>query len=90
MSSLLSVRLDSELERKVNRLARKRGQPRSEVVREALARLCESEGNDQRRDRPYEAIAHLIGCAHGGPSDLSVRSGERVRRILAARQGKRR
>ena len=32
--------------------------------------------------RPYEAIADLIGCVKGGPSDLSENTGEKFRDLL--------
>lgn len=34
---------------------------------------------------PYAAIAHLLGCARGGPKDLSERTGEKLRKLVLAR-----
>jgi hypothetical protein len=86
----LSVRLDSGTERLVERLARKRGQTKSEVIRDALGMLVEQEKGGERSSRPYELIAHLVGCVRGGPPDLSVRTGEKFREILLRKKKKRR
>lgn len=86
----LTVRLDSKTERLVERLARKRGRGKSEVVREALALLAEVEGEPSAEGSPFETIADLAGCARGGPRDLSVRTGEKVRALLEAKRSAKR
>lgn len=76
-----SVRLDRKTERLVERLAREQGRTKSEVIRQAIALAAEKElGEDERT--PYERSAHLIGCVSGGPPDLSVNTGAKVREIL--------
>ena len=82
----VSVRLDAKTEGLVNQLARQRGQTKSEVIREAIKTLAASEGGGKKPVRPFEAIAHLIGCAHGGPRDLSERTGEKFRKLLLERR----
>lgn len=86
----LSVRLDPGTERLVEKLARQRGQTKSEVIRDALGRLAEQEKGADGRKRPYDLVAHLIGCVRGGPRDLSVRTGEKFARLLANRRKRRR
>ena len=86
----LSVRLDPGSERLVERLARKRGQTKSEVIRDALGMLAEQEKGGQIGQRPYDLIAHLVGCVRGGPPDLSVRTGEKFREILLQKSKRRR
>lgn len=86
----LSVRLDPGTERLVERLARKRKQTKSELIRDALAALAEQEKGTDGKKRPYDLIAHLIGCVRGGPPDLSVRTGEKFARLLKERRKKRR
>jgi hypothetical protein len=80
------VRLDVKMERLVERLARKRGGGKSEVVREALALLAEREEEPPAEGSPFETVADLVGCARGGPRDLSVRTGEKVRALLEAKR----
>jgi predicted transcriptional regulator len=53
-----SVRLDARTERVLERLARSRSQTKSEIVRQAIEALAA-----QERQRPFEAVADLIGCA---------------------------
>jgi hypothetical protein len=36
---------------------------------------------------PYDALKHLIGVARGGPDDLSVRTGDKFRRLVRQRRG---
>lgn len=81
----ISVRLDPKTESLINRLARRKGQTKSRVIREALVALSRVEGEAEAPTSPYEAIAHLIGCARGGPKDLSERTGEKFRKVLLVR-----
>ena len=39
---------------------------------------------------PFESVKHLIGRAHGGPRDLSERTGDRFRELLARKGARRR
>jgi hypothetical protein len=86
----LSVRLGAKMESLIARLARKRRQTKSEVIRDAIGALAEQETNGTGKKRPYELVAHLIGCVKGGPRDLSVRTGEKFRQILVDRKSTRR
>ena len=80
-----TVRLDPETESLVTRLARKSGRTKSQVIRDAIRNLARSEAATESAEGPYEAIAHLIGCASGGPKDLSERTGEKFRKLLLER-----
>jgi hypothetical protein len=83
----VSVRLDAKTEGLVNRLAKQRGQTKSAVIREAIKFFTSSSGNGGGKPiRPYEAIAHLLGCARGGPPDLSEQTGRKFRKLLLERQ----
>lgn len=84
----LSVRLDPGTEQLVERLARKRRQTKSEVIRDALGMLADAEKGTGGKRRPYDLIAHLVGCVRGGPPDLSVRTGERFKQLLLERRKK--
>ena len=77
-----SVRLDPKTESLVDRLARRRGQTKSEVIREALLALARSEEDVKLQKTAYEALGHLIGCVKGGPKDLSERTGEKFHALL--------
>lgn len=86
----LSVRLDSKTESLIGRLARKRRQTKSEVIRDAIGVLAKQEEKGTGKKRPYDLVAHLIGCVKGGPRDLSVRTGEKFRKMLLDQSRKRR
>ena len=86
----LSVRLDASTERLVEKLARKRRQTKSGVVRDAIGMLAQQEKGSNEKKRPYDLVAHLIGCVRGGPTDLSVRAGEKFKQLLIRRRKKRR
>lgn len=81
----LTVRLDSKTERLIQRLARKRGWSKSEVIRDAIDILVKRAQELERTERPFEAVRDLIGSIRGGPSDLSERTGDRFRRMLEDR-----
>ncbi len=86
----VSVRLDAGTVRVVERLARRRSQTRSEVIRDAIEAMAqpESEGPG-RRESPYDRVAHVIGSVRGGPRDLSVQTGRTFRAILSSRDSRR-
>ncbi len=79
-----SVRLDVRLEALISQLAKRRGQTKSEVIRSAIEQLEQQEHVEQRS--PYEAMQHLLGCATGGPPDLSMDTGRKLRERLLARR----
>ncbi len=81
-----SVRLDAKTENLVRRLARRRGQSKSEVIREALVAFARDEDRTRRRESLYDSIAHVIGSVKGLPPDLSERTGEKFRALLLARK----
>jgi Arc/MetJ-type ribon-helix-helix transcriptional regulator len=85
----LSVRLDAKTESLIGRLARKRRQTKSEVIRDAVAALAKQEDHRAGK-RPYDLVAHLVGCVKGGPPNLSARSGEKFRQMLLDRRRSRR
>lgn len=80
-----SVRLDPKTESLVNRLSRRRGKSKSEVIREALIAFARSE-EARPPKTAYEALGPLIGCVKGGPKDLSERTGEKFRALLLERK----
>jgi hypothetical protein len=82
----VSVRLDAKTEGLVNRLAKQRGQTKSAVIREAIKFFTSSGNGGKNPVRPYEAIVHLLGCAQGGPPDLSEQTGQKFRKLLLERQ----
>jgi hypothetical protein len=79
-----SVRLDSETERVVRALARRTGRTRSQVIRDAIHRLAALESQPGRGQTAFELWREAIGCAEGGPPDLSVRTGDHFRSLLLA------
>lgn len=86
----LSVRLDAKTESLVGRLARKRRQSKSEVIRDAIGELARQEGKGAEKKRPYDLVAHLIGCVKGGPRNLSIDAGKKFHEMLVDGARKRR
>jgi hypothetical protein len=81
MGRILSVRIDEKSRRAVARRARASGRSESSVVREAIEAYLGGEAGEA----PYPALRDLIGVVAEGPADLSVRSGDKVRRLLRRR-----
>lgn len=81
-----SVRLPARLERLVSRVAKERGVTKSEVIRSVLTVLEHESRAARARPTPYEAMKHLIGCASGGPPDLSEETGKKFRAVLRRRR----
>jgi hypothetical protein len=70
-------------------LAARRGQTKSEVIRDAIAQLGEGEGQGDKltaRDR----LAPFIGIVDSGGQQLSTETGRRFREILEQRRHARR
>lgn len=77
----ISVRLEQKEDQALRRIARRRKTTVSGLIRDAVSELVEQEEN-QKPDRPYHRIAHLIGSVHGLDPGLSQRTGERLSQIL--------
>jgi hypothetical protein len=82
----IRVRLPARLERLVSRVAKERGTTKPEVVRNVLAILEKEDQQAPGSATPYQAMKHLIGCASGGPSDLSGETGKKFRGVLLRRR----
>jgi len=84
---MATVRLDVKSEAALKRLSVRRGQTKSEVIRDAIARLAEEE-NEQ--PSAYERLRPFIGILDEGDPQLSEGTGKRLREILESRQRARR
>ncbi len=82
----VSVRLDEDEERLLQRVARRRKTSVSNVVREAVNLLAREEG---QTIRPFDEIADLIGVVHDLPAGLSERTGEQFTEIVRQKAGRR-
>jgi len=80
-----SVRLDPETEALLREMARRTGRTKSDILREAVMLLVQSEQGGVKRT-PYETVADLLGIAEGGPSDLARRGREILKGKLTSRQ----
>ena len=86
----LSVRMDARTESLLGRLARKRRQTKSEVIRDAIGVLAKQEEKDTGKKRPYDLVAHLIGCVDSGGANLSRNTGEKFSKLLREKANARR
>lgn len=84
----VSVRLDPRTERLLDRLSRRSGATRSEVIRRAIVKVAAEEEPGAGVGSPFEQVAHLIGCGRSGRGDLSRETGEGLRRILRERRAR--
>ena len=84
----LTVRVDVKTQRLLQRLARKRGGTKSDLIRTAIGMLARQVEAEADTDRPYDKVRDLLGSVQGGPADLSVRTGEAFRQMLSARRSK--
>jgi len=79
-----SVRLDDRTRRLLRKLMRSRQKTQSEIIREAIEALAHAEAAGAE-GTPYARVEDLIGCASGGPPDLSEHTGRRFAELLSAR-----
>ena len=80
-----SVRLDTETEALLRRLARTSGRTKSDILREAVVRLAEEHEASSSADSPYALISDLVGIARGGPPDMARRYKRAFRDTLSKR-----
>ncbi len=84
-----TVRLDPETLRLMQRLARRSGRTKSEIIRDAIRRLGNGEGATRRGRTAYEAMEHALGCCDSGGARLSEQTGKKFRALLVARRERR-
>jgi metal-responsive CopG/Arc/MetJ family transcriptional regulator len=80
---MATVRLDLETEAALSRLSARRGQTRSEIIRDAIVRLAEEESEPLSA---YDRLAGFVGVADSGGRQLSTGTGKRLREILEERR----
>jgi hypothetical protein len=81
-----SVRLDAKTESLVARLARRKGQSKSRVIRDAIHAYAETETAVREPESAYEALKPWIGSVKGLPPDLSERTGDKFYKLLIERK----
>ena len=70
MAAPISLRLDPELRRRVDRIAKRKRTTTSEVLREAITTWVEREDISGSF---YDSIKDLVGCVRGGDPTRSTR-----------------
>jgi hypothetical protein len=63
----LNVRLNAKTERLLNALAKRRGQTRSDIVREAIEQFGQAQISSTQRRSAYDHWVDVIGVAHSRP-----------------------
>jgi hypothetical protein len=86
----LTVRLSPKTERTLNALARRRGQTRSDVVREAIERYTAGGEGETRAPGPYEQWADVIGVIRMGGRNPTKTTGELFTELVAQKARARR
>ena len=81
-----SVRLDAKTESLVARLARRKGQSKSRVIRDAIHAYAETETAVREPESGYEALKPWIASVKGLPPDLSERTGDKFYQLLIERK----
>jgi metal-responsive CopG/Arc/MetJ family transcriptional regulator len=76
----LTVRVPDEFKEELEKLSKKMGLKRSDIVRFALKRFLNEE-NEVNHRTPFQRVAQLVGSAESGIKDL----GQRHREYLARR-----
>jgi hypothetical protein len=77
--------LNDRTRRLLTKLMRSKQKTQSEIIREAIEALARSESAAGELS-PYARVEDLIGCASGGPPDLSEDTGRKFTELLAARK----
>jgi len=86
---MTTVRLDPTTRAALERLAKHRGQTRSEVIRDAIARLV-GEDEPGQEASALERLHPFVGVIDSGGRQLSRESGRKLRELLEERHRARR
>ena len=81
---MATVRLDTDLEATLERLAKQRGQTKSDVIRDAIEHLARKPETGEAS--ALETLRPFVGVADSGGRQLSRRTGERFRELLEERR----
>lgn len=76
---MATVRLDVKTEATLRRLTTRRGQTQSEVIRDAITRLADEEGEPLSA---YQRMQAFVGIFDSGGKQLSEDTGKRLRELL--------
>lgn len=85
---MTTVRLDTPTETKLRRLAARRGQTKSDVIRDAISRLAEEE-EDLEESSAMDRLRPFAGIVDSGGRQLSLETGRRLRKLLEERRARR-
>jgi len=80
-----TVRIDTESDALLRRLAVRSGRSKSDILREALMRFSEKQADSNLGKAPHALVEDLIGIAQGGADDLARRHKQAFRELLARR-----
>jgi hypothetical protein len=82
-----SVRLDAKTERALDRMAKRTGRTKSDLIREAVQQMTANmAGGSQQGQTAYDRLADLIGIVDRGPGDRAARSEEILRERFARKR----
>lgn len=85
---VITVRLDPDTRRKLDKLTRAHRLSRSEIVRRAIEHMAKDDPATEEIN-VYERLKDHIGKVRSGRSDLSMQTGEHFRRILLEKRKRR-
>ena len=77
-----NVRLNAKTERLLNALAKRRGQTRSDIVREAIEQFGEAQISSTQQLTAYDQWADVIGVARTTGRDSSKTTGDLFSEIV--------
>jgi Arc/MetJ-type ribon-helix-helix transcriptional regulator len=80
---MATVRLDVTTAATLKRLSVRRGQTQSAVVRDAIARLADEEGEQLSA---YQRLQAFVGIVDSGGKQLSENTGRRLRELLVEKR----
>jgi hypothetical protein len=83
---MATVRLDAPTETTLKRLAARRGQTMSEVIRDAINRLAAEEAE---QPSAYHRLRPFVGIVDSGAQQLSTGSSRKLRELLEAQRARR-
>ncbi len=85
---MVSVRLDTATRARLAKLASESGKSLSTLIREAIDQLAAARKEGERRPRPYDDWAPVLGCGRGLPRDLSANRNTYLRKFLLKKRSR--
>lgn len=82
----MTIRVPDEYKARIEEIASKTGLKKSDIARLAIRRFLEDFETGERREKPEAGARDLIGVVSSGVSDLGVKHGDHLLKLMRGKE----